>query len=98
MLLENQIIISFVGQICQPDPIHQAKPIHPVLHEHLMLFQGCTQNGLVSASIEQEDACRARMEERKKKPLSGPTGGAPPMYRLVYTPPSGQPRDHPPSQ
>jgi hypothetical protein len=28
-----------------------------------MLFWGCTLNELVSASIKQEDACRARMEE-----------------------------------
>jgi hypothetical protein len=49
-------------------------------------------NELVSASIDQEDACHARMEvERKKRPLSGPTGGALPQYRLVYTSPSGQP-------
>jgi hypothetical protein len=52
----------------------------------------------VSASIEQEDACCARMEERKKGPLSGPTGGASPKYRLVYTPPLGQQHGHPLSQ
>jgi hypothetical protein len=58
-----------------------------VLREHLTLFRGCTLNKIVSASIEQEDACRARMEEeRKKRPLSRPTGGPPPKYRLVYTP------------
>jgi hypothetical protein len=62
----------------------------PVLREHLTLFWGCTLNELVSASIEQEDACHASLEEeRKKRPLPGPTGGAPPKYRLVYTPPSG---------
>jgi hypothetical protein len=65
--------------------------LSPVLCEHLTLFQGCTLNELVSASIEQEDVCRARLEEeRKKRPLLEPTGGAPPKYRLVYTPPSGQ--------
>jgi hypothetical protein len=65
----------------------------PVLHEHLTLLRGYTLNKLVSASIEQEDACRARLEEeRKKRPLSGPTGGAPPKYHLVYTPPSSQSR------
>jgi hypothetical protein len=68
----------------------------PVLREHLMLFWGCTLNNLVRASIEQEDACRARMEEeRKKRPPSRPTGGAAPKYHLVYTPPSGQPCGHP---
>jgi hypothetical protein len=37
--------------------------LSPVLLEHLMLFWGCTLNKLVSASIEQEDMCRARLEE-----------------------------------
>jgi hypothetical protein len=69
-----------------------------MLREHLTLFRGCTLNKLVSASIEQEDACRARLEEeRKKRPLPGPNGGAPPKYHLVYTPPSGQPRGPPSS-
>jgi hypothetical protein len=67
--------------------------LSPVLHEHLTLFQGCTLDELVSASIKQEDVYRACLEEeRKKRPLSGPNGGAPPKYRLVYTPPSGQRR------
>jgi hypothetical protein len=67
--------------------------IIPVLREHLTLFRGCTLNELVSASIEQEDTCRARLEEeRKKRPLPGPDEDALPKYRLVYTPPSGQPR------
>jgi hypothetical protein len=60
--------------------------LNHVLHEHLTLFRSCTINELVSASIEQEDACHARMkEERKKRHLSGPTKGASPKYRLVYT-------------
>jgi hypothetical protein len=73
--------------------------LSPVLREHLTLFRGCTLNELVSTSIEQEDACRAHLEEeRRKMPLPGPNGGAPPMYRLVYTLPSGPPRGPPPSQ
>jgi hypothetical protein len=61
--------------------------LSPVLREHLTLFRGCTLNEVVSASIEQEDACCARLEEeRKKRPLPGPNGGAPPKYRLIYTP------------
>jgi hypothetical protein len=72
--------------------------LNPMLREHLMLFRGCTLNELVSASIEQEDACRAHLEEeRKKRPLHGPNEGAPPKYHLVYTPPSGQPRGPPSS-
>jgi hypothetical protein len=47
----------------------------PVLREHLTLFRGCTLNELVSASIEQEDVGRARLEEeRKKRPLPRPNG------------------------
>jgi hypothetical protein len=66
--------------------------LSPVLWEHLTLFWGCTMNELVSTSIEQEDACRAHIEEeRKKTPLSRPTEGALPKYRLVYTPLLGQP-------
>jgi hypothetical protein len=60
-----------------------------VLHEHLTLFRSYTLNELLSTSIEQEDAGRARVEEeRKKRPLSGPPRGALPKYHLVYTPPS----------
>jgi hypothetical protein len=70
--------------------------LNPVLREHLVLFWGCTLNELVSASIEQEDACHARLEEeRKKMPLPGSNGGALPKYHLVYTPPSSQPRGPP---
>jgi hypothetical protein len=57
--------------------------LNSVLREYLTLFQGCTLNDLVSTSIE------------KKRPMSRPTGGAPPKYHLVYTPPLGQPRGHP---
>jgi hypothetical protein len=64
--------------------------LSPVLCEHLTLFWGCTLNEIVSASIEQEDACHARLEEDwKKRPLPGPNGGAPPKYHLIYTLPSG---------
>jgi hypothetical protein len=67
--------------------------LSPMLREHLTLFRGCTLNELVSTSIEQEDTCRTHIEEeRKKRPLSRTTEGALPKYRLVYTPPSGQPR------
>jgi hypothetical protein len=73
--------------------------LNPVLRENPSLFWGCTLNELVSASIEQENTYHARIEEeRKKMPLSGTTRGALPKYRLVYTPPSGQPHGHPPSQ
>jgi hypothetical protein len=60
-----------------------------VMRKHLTLFRGYTLNELLSGSMEQE---------RKKRPLPGPNGGAPPMYRLVYTPPLGQPHGPPSSQ
>jgi hypothetical protein len=73
--------------------------LSPVLCEHLTPFLGCTLNELVSAYIEQENACHARLEEeRKKRPLSGPNEGAPPKYHLVYTLPLGQPRGPPSSE
>jgi hypothetical protein len=63
-----------------------------VLCEHLTLFWGCTLNELMNASIEQEDVCRARFEEeRKKRPLPWPKQGALPKYRQVNIQPSGQP-------
>jgi hypothetical protein len=73
--------------------------LSPVLREHLTLFRGCTLNELVSASIEQEDVCRAHLEEeRSKRSLPGPNGGAPPKYRLIYTSPSSPPCGLPLSQ
>jgi hypothetical protein len=58
--------------------------------------------------FEQEDTCRARLvEERKKRPLPGTAGGAPTKYHFIYTPPSGPPHcppslqlwsHHPPQQ
>jgi hypothetical protein len=73
--------------------------LSPMLREHLTLFQGCTLNELVSASIEQEDVCRAHLEEEsKKRPLPVPNGGALPKYWLVYTLLLGQSRGPPSSQ
>jgi hypothetical protein len=44
-------------------------------------------------------ACEAAEEKKKKRAMSGPTGdsssGAPPKYRMVYTPPAGQPHRPP---
>jgi hypothetical protein len=41
----------------------------PMLREHLTLLRGCTLNELVSTTIEQEDACHARLEERGRRGL-----------------------------
>jgi hypothetical protein len=65
------------------------------LHEHLTLFRGCNINELVSGSSEQEDASHAHMEEKRKRPLVGPSRGAPPKYHLVYSPSMGQSRGPP---
>jgi hypothetical protein len=70
-----------------------------VLYEHLTLFHDCTFNEFVSVSIEQEDAYCARMEEEKRKrPLLGPSGGSSHKYCLVYTPLLGQLCGPPPMQ
>jgi hypothetical protein len=41
-------------------------------------------------------ACEADEEKKRKRVVSGPSGdsstGAPPKYRMIYTPPMGQPR------
>jgi hypothetical protein len=56
-----------------------------------MPFQSWTFNQLMSGSIWQEDAIRATKEEKRgKRATRGPSGGALPMYYLVYTPSVGQ--------
>jgi hypothetical protein len=69
------------------------------IHEQLMSFQSWTFNLLMSGTIRQEDAICAMKEERKgKRAAPGPSGGALSKYRLVYTPPAGQPHGPPPQQ
>jgi hypothetical protein len=45
-------------------------------------------------------ACEVAEEKKRKKAVSGPSGGsssgAPLKYRMIYTPPAGQPRRPPP--
>jgi hypothetical protein len=45
-------------------------------------------------------ACEAAEEKKRKRAVSGPSGGsssgAPLKYRMIYTPPTGQPRRPPP--
>jgi hypothetical protein len=71
------------------------------LQDHLILSQNMSYNELASAAINQEGtikACEAAEEKKRKRVVSGPSGGsssgAPLKYRMVYTPPAGQPR-HP---
>jgi hypothetical protein len=72
--------------------------LNPMLREHLTLIWGCTLNELVTTSIEQERLSSSYGGGEEEEALSRPTGGAPPKYRLVCTPPSSQPRGQPPSQ
>jgi hypothetical protein len=69
------------------------------LQDHLILSQSLSYNELASAAINQEGtmkACEAVEEKKRKRAVSGPSGGsssgAPPKYRMIYTPPAGHPR------
>jgi hypothetical protein len=60
------------------------------IHEELMPFQSWTFNQLMSGAIWQENAiCAMKEEKRGKRANPGPSGGALPKYRLVYTLPVG---------
>jgi hypothetical protein len=70
-----------------------------LLQDRLVRFCDMLFNGLVSAAIAQDGTYRALLaeeEEKRKRDLSKPledsTVGAPPMYRLVYTPSAGKSR------
>jgi hypothetical protein len=63
------------------------------LQDRLVQFHDLSFNTVVSAAIAQDGTYRALLaekEEKRKRHLSEPsedsTMGAPPMYRLVYTP------------
>jgi hypothetical protein len=69
------------------------------LQDRLILSQNLSYNELASASIDQEgttNACEVAEEKKRKMEATGPSGGsssgAPPKYRMVYTPPAGQSR------
>jgi hypothetical protein len=69
------------------------------LQDRLILSQKLSYNELASAAIDQEGtmkACEAAEEKKRKRVVSGPSGGgsssARPKYRMIYTPPAGQPR------
>jgi hypothetical protein len=70
------------------------------LQDHLILSQNLSYNKLASAAIDQEGTmkpCEAAEEKKKRKramlvPSGGSSSGAPLKYRMVYTPPAGQPR------
>jgi hypothetical protein len=73
------------------------------LQDRLILSQNLSYNELASAAIDQEGtmkACKAAEEKKRKRAVSGPSGGSSngdsPKYCMVYTPPTGQPRRPPP--
>jgi hypothetical protein len=73
------------------------------LQDRLILSQNLSYNELASAAIDQEGtmkACEAAEEKKRKRAVSRPSGssssGAPLKYRMIYTPPAGQPRRPPP--
>jgi hypothetical protein len=68
------------------------------LQDHLILSQNLSYNELASNAIDQEGTikpCEAAEEKKRKRAVSGPSGGsssgAPLKYRMIYTPPVGQP-------
>jgi hypothetical protein len=68
------------------------------LQDRLILSQNLSYNELASAAIDQEGtmkACEAAEEKKRKRAVLGPSGGssssALPKYRMIYTPPAGQP-------
>jgi hypothetical protein len=73
------------------------------LQDHLILSQNLSYNELASATIDQEGtmkACEAVEEKKRKRtvvePFGGSSSGAPLKYRMIYTPPTGQPCRPPP--
>jgi hypothetical protein len=68
------------------------KGLSAQLQDRVDLFHELTYNALASAAINQEGTIGAYsdVEKKRKRVMSGPSGGgsrgAPPKYRLVYTP------------
>jgi hypothetical protein len=68
------------------------------LQERLVQFASLSYNELASAAIDQERMMKAIAEadDKKRKRMmpgsvgSGNSSGAPPKYRMVFTPPGGQ--------
>jgi 4-diphosphocytidyl-2C-methyl-D-erythritol kinase len=75
---------------------HVGLTIH--LQERLVQFTSLSHNELASVAIDQERMIKAVVEADEKKRTrmmprftgSGSSSGAPPKYRMVYTPPGCQ--------
>jgi hypothetical protein len=83
------------------EPFHKGLTIQ--LPDRLILSQNLPYNELTSAAIDREGtmkACEAAKEKKRKRAVSGPSGGssrgAPSKYHMIYTPPVGQPHRPPP--
>jgi hypothetical protein len=73
-----------------------------LLKDRLIQNLSLSYNNLASTAIDQEGTmktCEAAEEKKRKRTMPGPIGGssscAPTKYRMVYTPPMGQPRRPP---
>jgi 4-diphosphocytidyl-2C-methyl-D-erythritol kinase len=78
------------------------KGLNIQLQDHLTQYLSLSYNDLASTAIDQDctvKACEAAEENKRKRIMSGSTGGsssiAPPKYRMVYMSPAGQPRQPP---
>jgi hypothetical protein len=68
------------------------------LQERLVQLTSLSYNEMASVAIDQERMIKvvAKVDEKKRKKMmlgsvgSGSSSGAPPKYRMVYTPPGGQ--------
>jgi hypothetical protein len=74
------------------------KGLNIQLQDCLVQNPNLSYNDLASTTIAQEGtmrACEVAEGKKRKRTMPGPTGGsssgAPPKYRMVYTPPVGQP-------
>jgi hypothetical protein len=75
------------------------KGLNIQLQDHLIQNMSLSYNDLASTAIDQEGtmkACEAEEEKKRKRTMSGPTGGSSSSvalkYHMVYTTPAGQPR------
>jgi hypothetical protein len=78
------------------------KGLNIQLQDRLVQNLNLSYNDLASIATDQEGtmrACEVAKEKKRKRTTPGPTGGsssgAPPKYRMVYTPPVGQSRRPP---
>jgi hypothetical protein len=73
------------------------------VQDRLNLSQNLSYNKLASAAIDQEGTMKASEATKEKKrasvmsvPSEGNSSSASPKYRMIYTPPMGQPHRSPP--